>query len=183
MAFTPPRYARPSEVVINPWSYQALGIPLTAMGQASLAAAAWPAASLVIYVPFAVPDTITVTKLWMSVSVAAGNVDMGVYAEDGTLIISKGSTAAVANGTSLDVTDTTIGRGRYYLAGVCDTVTTLTVFRVAPSAGIPQALGLLEQASVTLPLSTNASPATFAKYTRAYVPLMALQGYRALGPT
>lgn len=182
--YSPAILGRPAEVTINSWSYQSLGTPLFATNSTSPAAAAWLAAGLVIYVPFAVPEAVTVTKLFYGIGAAAGNVDMGIYDEAGVLIVSKGSTVAAGANVLhlLDVTDTALARGRYYCALVADTVTTLTIFRTAPVAGIAQSLGLLEQAGVTLPLSTGASPATFAKFTRASVPLVGLQGYRSVGP-
>lgn len=182
--YSPPMLARPGEVTINPWSYQSIGTSLYAQLLGNPAAAAWPAAGLVIFVPFWIPEATTFTKIAFGVGVAAGNVDAGIYAEDGTRSVSVGTTAAAGSSViqTLDITDTSLARGRYYMALVADTVTTLTIYRSAPAAGIPQSFGLLEQAGVTLPLSTGASPATFAKYTRAFVPLVAVQGYRTLGP-
>ena len=60
-------------------------------------------------------------------------------------------------------------------------MTTRAVRRVVPVAGICQGLGLLQQASVTLPLATNASPATFAACTTAWIPLFGLRGYVGVG--
>ena len=176
---------RPGEISITPWSPQSLGIAgLIASAGSVPAVAAWPAAGLVIYMPFAVPEPMVATKLFYGIGAAAGNVDMGIYNEAGTLLVSIGSTGASGSSTLqvLDITDTLLGRGRYYLALVADTVTTLTIYKAAPAAGVCQALGLLQQASVTLPLSSNASPATFAKYAQAYIPYCGVQGYRTVGP-
>lgn len=179
--------APPGQIVILPLSAQSIGPLLWTMGQVTSStpgAAAWPASGLVIYIPFWVPEPMLVTKMMWVNGANAGNVDLGIYAEDGTLLVSSGSIAP-AGGAIVqvtDVADTLLARGRYYMAMVADTVTTLTLGRYAPAAGLCQAMGLLEQASVTLPLSTGASPATFAKYTRAYVPMFGLQGYRTLGP-
>lgn len=180
----PPALARPGEVTITPWSYQCLGPALNANALVTPGAAAWPTASTVIFVPFWIPEPVTFTKMFMNIGAAAGNVDAGIYSEDGTRNISIGTTAAAGSSTLqvFDITDTTLARGRYYMALVADTVTTLTIFRTNPAAGVCQALGLLQQAGVTLPLSTNASPATFAKYTQAYIPQFGVQGYRTLGP-
>lgn len=182
--FAPSVLARPGEIVISPWSIQSLGVQLWSMGLTTIAATAWPAAGLVIYYPFGLPEPITITKLWWSLNAAAGNLDCAILDEAGNVLVSSGSTAAAGTDIpqTVDVTDTRIGRGRYYAGLVADTVTTLTIYRVSPAAGIAQSLGLLEQTGVTLPLSTGANPATFAKYTRAYIPLFGLQGYRAVGP-
>lgn len=176
---------RPGDVVITTWSYQSLGVQIAQCGIVAPSAGAWPAIGLVIFVPFWVPEPFLATKMFWGVGAAAGNIDAGIYNTDQTRVLSCGTTAAAGSSVlqSVDITDTTLARGTYYLAMVCDTVTTLTVSKSsAANSGIPQGLGLLQQASVTLPLSTGASPATFAKYTQAYIPLIGVQGYRAAGP-
>jgi hypothetical protein len=185
IVYQPPMLARPGEITITPWSYQSLGVAMHAMGSAASAAGAVPAAGLVAYVPITVPESFTATKMFWGLGAAAGNLDAGVYALDGTLLVSTGTTAASLSASGIqivDVTDTTLARGDYYLALVGSTVTTLTVIRSNLAAGICQSLGLLQQASVTLPLATNASPATFAKYANAYIPMVGVQGYRTIGP-
>ena len=180
--YQPPLLARPNEVIIHAWSYQSLGMPLTHIGSGP-ATGVWPAIGLVIFVPFTLSEPLTVTKLWWDVAAQSGNADAGIYDASQNLLLSAGTTVigAATNIQSVDVTDTLIARGQYYLALVADN-TTFSSRRSAPAAGICQALGLLEQTSVTLPLSTGASPATFAKYTRAYIPFFGLMGYRGIGP-
>jgi hypothetical protein len=75
-----------------------------------------------------------------------------------------------------------LSRGVYYVALVFSSTSSAVSISWTPAAGILQSLGLLEQASVTLPLATNASPATFAKFTRAVLPFCGVQGYRTVGP-
>ena len=183
--FQPPMLARPGEVTITPWSEHSLGLALMRMGQTPTSAA-WLAAGLVIYVPFRVAGPMVVTKLMLGIgSPNAGALcDIGIYDPNGNLLVSAGSTVPSVSVAMqvVDVADTVLARGTYYLAAVTDTIATLTIYRASPAAGIPQSLGLLEQASVTLPLSTGASPATFAKYTRASIPLVGLQAHRGIGP-
>lgn len=184
--YAPPMLARPGEVTITPWSYQSVGAMLFASDQGGPAGQNYVAANVVVFVPFWVPEPTVITKLfWANGNAVAGNLDVGVYDEGQNLLVSAGSTAQATISVLqvIDVTDTVVARGRYYLAIVSDTSdATQKLHAVLPAAGIPQSFGLLEQASVTLPLSTGASPATFAKYTRAYVPLFGLQAYRAIGP-
>jgi len=182
--YSPPVRTRPGEITITPWSFQSLGVPLWAMSQVPPATAVWPAAGLVIFVPFRVPESVICTKMFWGVGTASGNLDCGIYDESANRLVSIGSTAASGSSSLqvVDTADTLLVRGRYYMALVADTGATLTIYRVAPAAGIGQSLGLLQQASVTLPLSSNASPATFAKYTQAYIPVVGLQCYRTVGP-
>lgn len=183
LGFTAPMRNRPGEITITPWSYQSLGVSLNAIGSGASASGAPVGANVVVYVPFGIPEPVTVTKMFNSVTASAGNFDLGIYQTDGTLLVSTGSTAFVgATGQVVDITDTVLARGQYYMAHVVDTVVTLTIHRVVPAAGICQSLGLLQQASVTLPLATNASPATFAKYAQAFIPMFGIQAYRSVGP-
>src|SRR5271154_4607263 len=49
------------------------------------------AANAAIFIPFTVPDTITIAKLAAANGTAvAGNVDMGIYSEAGNRLVSKG---------------------------------------------------------------------------------------------
>jgi hypothetical protein len=178
----PPLLGEVDQVIINPWSVNSLGTQLYAFNQTVPTAAAAPAANLLMLVPFWVPAPFTITKLYWVMGAAAGTVDMGVYDESANLLLSAANPSASGTFQVVDVTDTTIARGRYYMGLIGSTVTTLTFLKSAPAAGVCQAMGMLQQASITLPLSTGASPATFAKYAQAYVPLFGLQGYRALGP-
>jgi hypothetical protein len=183
--YSAPALGRAGHLTITPWSYQSIGTELILAGQGSQGAAAWPSGGLVIFVPFWVPESMTVTQMFWSKGAIAGNGDMGIYNESQVLLVSAGTTAVAASANIsqvINITDTTLARGRYYMAICMDTVTTLTMLRAAPEVGICQGLGLLQQAGVTLPLSTGASPATFAKAANAYIPHFGLQGYRTFGP-
>ena len=178
--FAPPDRALIDRVVVHTTSPNALIALVPFIGPGVTAV---PAANLVMYVPFWLPGPTLVTKLYWSAGAVAGNADLGIYDAVGTLMASTGTTV-VGNANNiqlLDITDTTLARGNYYFGFVADTVVTLTILCVQPAAGIAQSLGCLEQASVTLPLATNASPATFAVYTRAYIPHVGLQGFRTIG--
>jgi hypothetical protein len=179
-----PRY-RGAEVTISPWSAQSLGVALYTTGQGAPASQNYVAVGIAVFIPFYVPTGFLVTKLgWGNGSAVAGSIDAGVYKSDGTRMVSTGSTAQSGTSTLqvVDVGDTFLPRGLYYLAMDSDTSgATQKVIAVLPAAGIPQALGLLEMAAA-IPLATNANPAVFAKYTRAFIPQVMAQGYRTVGP-
>ena len=170
MSYTAPR------VIAIPFAISTLGIwaaidPRYGTGGAG---AVWPAANLAIYVPVCIPVPVVVRKLGIVVATAAGNFDLGIYTSSGTRLISTTSTVMAGASTEqfVDITDTTLGIGLYYLAACCDDGAA-TVNRVAPAAPIPLSLGVLTEAlgSVTLPAT-----ATFAaNQTLAYIPdLMAM---------
>jgi hypothetical protein len=183
--YLPPALARPGQVTITPWSYQGIGPQLRAVAGAP-SSQNYVTASLVVFIPFWVPEAVTFTKMfWVNGSAVAGNLDVGIYATDGTRLVSSGSVAQATISVlqAVDITDTTVARGQYYMAMLSDTSgTTQKVLANVTAAGVWQSFGLLQQASVTIPLSTNASPATFAKYASAFCPMLGVQGYRTIGP-
>lgn len=178
----PPR--GPIDAILSPWSYNSLGTQLFVASYEASSTGTWPAAGLLILVPFWIPSPVTVTKVWWSVGgAAAGDIDVGVYDEAANLLVSAGTTAAAGLNTiqSADVTDTVLQRGRYYM-GMCASSATMSVGRAAPAqAGVLQSWGCLEQTGITLPLSSGANPATFAKYTRTYIPQFGLVLGKAVG--
>lgn len=136
------------------------------------ASATWPATDLAIYYPFRLGAPLTITLLWCwNGTAVSGNVDIGVYAADGTRIVSAGTTAQAGTSAlqSFNVTDTVIGPGDYYMALAFDN-TTATVFRMNPAARILQGSGMLQQATAfALPAT-----ATFAQSTNAFLPICGL---------
>ncbi len=183
--YAPPSLGRPGEVVISPWSYQSLGVPLTVLNIFD-SSQNYVAVNVGVFVPFTIPEAVTFTKLgWGNGSAVAGNLDVGLFAEDGTMIVAAGITAQL-NTTTLqvvDITDTTLARGRYYLGLTSDTSGITQKVRASlPVAGILQALGLLQDSAAAPPFSTSCNPATFVAYAQAFIPVVVAQGYRTLGP-
>lgn len=135
---------------------------------ADLGSAVWTAANRAIFVPFRLTRAKPVTKLFAhNGATASGNLDIGIYTIDGTRIVSTGSVAQ--SGTNvcqvIDITDTLLGDGDYYLALAMDG-TTGTVFRAAPQATRLRTAGVLQQASA-FPLPATA---TFAAVASAFLP-------------
>ncbi len=147
-----------------PW-YAASG------GAAVAASAVWPTANSALFVPFCVRQPRLVQRLWWyNGATASGNVDCGIYSADGTLLVSAGSTA---QGTinvlqSVDITDTLIGPGQFYMALVMDNITG-TMFRATSNSGarIIRLLGTAMMATA-FPLP---AVATLASDTLAFMPV------------
>jgi hypothetical protein len=178
-----PPVGRGGEVIISTIGDQSIGYEVKALISAT-SGAAWPSANVGIFVPFTTPEPVTINKLWLGIATfAACNLDIGVFQEDGTRLVSMGTTALVNNSfNSFDITDTTLPRGRFYIGLTVDTVTAANFRNNNPAVGICQALGVIRDTSCAPPMSTNANPATFVATTHAYIPLMGLQGYRTVGP-
>lgn len=154
-------------LIICPASAQSLGREMNAMGL-GISAAAWPTANKAIYVPFSVYETITVRKMfWENGGSVSGNVDVGIYDINWVRLVSSGSTAQA--GTSaiqeVNITDTTLASGIYYLAMAMDN-NTGQIGRWGPTAAIGRGLGVSEEASA-FPLP---STATLSALASGYLP-------------
>lgn len=136
---------------------------------------AWFAANKALYVPIIVTRPILITNMWVcNGSSTVGNVDIGLYTKDGTLIVASGATAqsGTLNAQTFNITDTLIGTGDFYLGlsfssasgTVAASPTVVALFLVM--------CGVQEQASAH-PLPANA---TFAASTITYVPYFGLTG-------
>jgi hypothetical protein len=178
--------ARPGEIIITPLSYQSIGVPLKSWAQIGLTTSlAYPAADVGLFVPFTIPEPTTFTKLfWLNGSAAGDSWDIGLFLEDGTLIVAAGTQTGTGNSTVqvIDIADTTLARGRYYLGVTHSSTTANRAAGLFPAANICHGIGMFQDSSCAAPFSTNANPATFAAYAQAFIPAIGAQGYRAVGP-
>ena len=120
---------------------------------------AWGTANRAVYVPIRVPRRVIVRELaYSSAPTATGNIDIGLYDQGGTRLVSSGSVAKSGSSseTVRDITDTTIGPGLYYLALNNDT-TTDTFTMCTETAVVATARGILTEAvgAVTLPATAT----------------------------
>lgn len=166
-----PTTLAPPNVTLSVASIESLGIPLSAfvITTTSFASAAWPTANKAIFVPVLVARQTKLVKAFVyNGATASGNLDVGLYLPNGTRVVSMGSTAQ--SGTNalqeLDITDTTVGPGLYYMALAMDG-TTGTAFRATIGTGRGASLGIYEMTSAfALP-----STATFATLASSYLPM------------
>lgn len=85
-----------------------------------------PTPNLAVFHPVKLPFWSTIARFFTVNGNATGNVDVGIYTHDFTLITSTGSTAKAGASTCqyLDVTNKIIPPGRYWLAAVFTAGTT-----------------------------------------------------------
>jgi len=127
--------------------------------QPSSTGSAWGTQYRAIYVPIRVTAACVVLKLgYLSAATGTGDMDLGLYNSAGARLVSTG-TITKDNSSAVvgvDITDTTISPGLYYLA-LNNASTTDTYCATALSAPIPCAYGVLveELASVTLPATAS----------------------------
>jgi hypothetical protein len=162
--------------VFSPHTSIAIYDPLGPVpGATAFGSATFPAANRALLLPFRVVEASIVKQIYVvNGATASGNIDVGIYAPDGTRIISSGSTAQ--SGTSVmqvfNVTDTLIDRGYYYMAVAMDN-TTGTLLRNNISAQNAKYQGFAAMESA-FPLPATVTPAT----SPGYLPVMGvdLQG-------
>lgn len=134
---------------------------LTAQGYANTAAV-WTA-NRAVYQPVQVEEPCTVFQMMVTVSTQAGNLDVGIYdMESLKRLVSAGSTAVAAAGfQTIDIADTYLTPGWYFLALCCDSST--AVFRNSGvAAAAARACGFAQQAVGAVTLPDPAVPATYA---------------------
>lgn len=137
-------------------------------------AAAWPAANRAIYCQVVIEFPVTVKQLAISVAASAGNIDLGLLNEAGTLLTSKGSTLMAGTNTLqvLDVADYACVPGVYFLAAVCSTITTATFNRTTANVNALVAAGVQQEALGATTIIT----ATFADPASSFYPLIVAGG-------
>lgn len=139
-------------------------------------ATGWPTANLAIYVPFTVDEAITLLRLfWLNGTAVSGNVDIGVYDDTLTRLVSAGSTAQASTSVLqfANVADTALTAGRYYLGLALDN-TTGRIGRLTSgliTAEVLRAVGQFQQGTAFV-LPATATPAANAQ---TFVPAMGLE--------
>ena len=95
----------PAPAIVTPWSnVESIGAFLAGatLGLDLATSTVYPSADTAIFVPFVAPERLIVAQLFAQNGAAvSGNVDVGIYSEDGALIVSAGSTAQAAPGAAL----------------------------------------------------------------------------------
>ena len=124
----------------------------------------WPTANLAIAMPFSIPYAVTIrSAFWQNGGTLSGNVDCGVYNEDGTKVITTGSVvqAGATTTQNASLSATTLAAGSYYLVLCLDNVTG-TFYRLAPG-GTQYLQGAgCQQATAAVPMGASLTFANVA---------------------
>ena len=161
--------------VLTPFNAEAYGLGRATFVLGGATSATWPANDKAYYYPFRLHEFVTARQLlfWVGAT-SSGNIDVAIYDSQLNRIVAAGSTAMSATVNTwqeINITDTVLPPGDYYLGVACST-TAGTCFM---SAGLAdeQALSkwpIYEQASA-LPLPNPAVPVLC---TDATPPVMAV---------
>jgi hypothetical protein len=178
--------------------YEALGGRLLAFGHESFAFAgaingygtavvvnrAHFAANCPVAYPFVVNEPMTVYQLgWQNGTAAGDNHDIGIYDTSWVRLVSAGSTAGTGNSLLqfVDVTDTLLVPGSYYIAYASDTTTANRLSGYANGVAVTQLLALagVQDSATTAfplpdPLTNMAIAATIANPIPLYIATRAL---------
>lgn len=156
IGLTHPEFATPGVLQIN----------------ASTASAAWSAANKPFAIEFAVNYACVVRQLgWINGTAAGGGVDMGIYDLAWNRLVSTGAQTGTGNSVFqwIDVTDTALAPGRYYLAMSRDNTTANRILQWATlaSADLMKVLGCFDSATdaypLPNPLTNMVAAATFTR--------------------
>jgi hypothetical protein len=132
----------------------------------------WPTANLAFFIPFPIPEPITITRIMFCSSNTGANYDVGIYDVFGNRLVSYGSHAkgTTAQCVVADIANTALPAGNYYVALVFDNNTgDLQIWQ--PFAGWNELIGIRQMAAA-FPLP---NPAVYADSTTAnYHPLISL---------
>lgn len=137
---------------------------------------AWPASNRALFSPLFVPSPVVVKRLIVMNGSPSGNMDVGIYRDDLSRLVSSGSVANSGSASTpqvVDITDTLLTVGRYYIALVLDN-TTATIYREASDIQQLRVLGMF-QMDTAFPLPDPAVPAALAT---TYLPLVAAEVLR-----
>lgn len=174
MGYSPAAFSPLMDTAVSPSSRFSVGTQMhESYALTQPTSTAWPTANLAIYVPFAIERAVTVYQVgWHNgATTVSGTREVGVYTAAGTKIISG---AATGSGTSfmqrVDVTDTLLDPGQYWLAITCTNTTNWLAN--APAAPMCAALGILTEAAAN-PLPATATMAL--NNTLAFIPVGFLQ--------
>lgn len=127
---------------------------------------AWPAANRAIYHPFCMPYRYPIKYLWwMNATTTGGNMNVGIYTESGSLLVQTGSVARNASARQQFVAvDYVLMPGRYYIAQLCDTTASTTIYQIGSTLTtiVARLCGVLQQDVGSMTLPNTMSPAEFA---------------------
>ena len=168
-----PKYELPPLTAIQTWSAEALGGNCAALrnngGWQFLAALIWPVANLALFIPFRLYKRVTATRINTSIVLANGNLDVGIYGREGNLIVAAGGVGqagVLAAGGWVNIADTIIGPGIFYMALVADNIVGTFIRQVLWGNIAPAILGMAEMANA-YPLP---NPAVMTQITGNYIP-------------
>lgn len=157
MKITPPRLTerpRSARRIIGPWTPEFGAQAVFVNPNVAVSNGTWPSASKPVAIPFRLSQAMIVDRLGWRNGTSPGSLwDIGIYDTAFNRKVSAGNTAGSGTIQIVDVTDTALPAGKYYLALVMNATTASRAGMIATTSSIPLLAfcGLMDS-------STNASP-------------------------
>lgn len=166
--YSPPPLSLANHRLITPYSMESIGMTVAALADTANASQAWSPTNGAIFVPFSLWKPRTAKKMFVYNGAAvSGNVDVGIYNDAGTRLVSAGSTAQAGTDVvqEFDITDTALPAGQLLYMALAFDNTTATIN--GKSHGTPAAIvrGILTMGSA-FPLPSTATFAIPSAATR-----------------
>lgn len=156
---------RPTSLVVSHLGFEGLGYDRSSGGGTGSGSVS---ANLALYVPIELlqPSTF-LSAMWCNGATLAGNVELGVYTDDWSLITSTGAVAQAGASTAqrASMTSFTLRPGRYYIAFVSSSATATFIGHSVQQSRWSM-LGVSQEVSA-MPLPATATPSIV---TSAFVP-------------
>lgn len=176
--YTPPATIEGrNPITIHTASLCAIGAELAAFAPTNPASGTWLGSGVAVYIPFSLVEPFVVRQvIWYNGGTAANNMAVGVYDRTtGQRMVDCTSTAR--SGTSVlqavDITDVMIPPGKYWLAGLQDTVGTGTNFCWAANTHYYKCMGVAQESVGSGTLPATCTPVTIASQ---FVPWIGISG-------
>jgi len=149
--------------VISPASMYSVGRGIMALNVASVA---WSAANRALFVPFRVTEISTAYQMMFGCgATAGGNVSVGIYDLWFNLLVSASAARSASNEIIVNITDTELLPGTYFMAMSVDGTTNVIAF-AATNADLAHMIGVrMMETAYPLP-----DPATPVKTAAVHVP-------------
>lgn len=139
------------------------------------AGAIWGTANDAVFVPFEIDQEVTVIQIHIMVTTTGGNVDVGLYDEFGVRLVSNGAVATAAAGIqTFNITDITLGPGRYFF-GISCSLTTPAFLECTPLLGASANGATIVGAKRMATAHPLPATATYAVMTRTTLPMFVLE--------
>lgn len=164
----PATFGNPNKTIIQ--SHGPAGL-IGDMLSSGSSAQVWQTTNRAIFMPIFLEYPVLAQAMAVRVSVQSGNLDVGIYTLAGAKIVTSGTTAVAAAGLQiLDIADTWLAAGTYFLALSVNN-TTASFFGSAQTDEVAVVCGVQQMNSAFVLPAT----ATFANPQNSLQPLILLQ--------
>jgi len=160
-----PGYVEPVPPMISPYTFGWGSAAHERVVGSEATSATWESASRAVYMPIFIPTPTILTRVWWAngaTTSGGATIEVGLYRDagykPGAKIVSGSATQGTASQVQfVDVTDTFLLPGLYWIAVTSSSATNTTMFRGTPADASLDAVLRMQEASAS-PLPATATP-------------------------